>query len=217
MTTVGVLAGFRRGRTLVALVSHLKYSFNGSTFGRGVKGKRAKKSGQQPNRLKTWRISMSQVPHYPADNPYAAPLHVGSSAALAPVKYRGLGAVLGLSIVTLLLGYPIYLVYQWAREVNGLHRQVRHSPGLILLLSIVTLGLAAVIYECIFAQEISEQLRIRGHKQPVGNLTAWVIGLNVLAALFSLTVVGIVVAIPCGLAATCLVQAEFNKLAVHRD
>jgi hypothetical protein len=160
---------------------------------------------------------MSQVPHYPADNPYAAPLHAGSSQALAPVKYRSLGAVIGLSIVTLLIGYPIYLVYQWAREINGLHRQVRHSPGVVLALSIVTLGLAAVIYECIFALEISEQLRLRGHKQPLANLTAWVIGLNVAAGVLSLTGVGIILAIPCGLAATCLVQAEFNKLAVHQD
>jgi hypothetical protein len=37
----------------------------------------------------------------------------------------------------------------------------------------------------------------------------------VLAGVLSLTGVGIILAIPCGLAATCLVQAEFNKLAVH--
>jgi hypothetical protein len=213
MTTVGDSVGFRRGRTRLALVSHLKYSFNGSTFGRGVKGKRAKKGGSKANRLKTGRNSMSQVPDFSAENPYAAPLQPGSSAALAPVQYRSQWAVIGLSIVTLFLGYPIYLVYQWSRELNGLHRQVRHSPGAVLALSIVTLGLASVIYECLFAHEISEQLRLRGHKQPLAHLTAWVIGLNAIAALFALTGIGVIVAIPCGLAATCLVQAEFNKLA----
>ena len=84
----------------------------------------------------------------------------------------------------------------------------------VLALSIITLGLAAVIYECVFAHEISEQLRLRGHKQPLANLTAWVIGLNVAAGVLSLTGVGIILAVPCGLAATCLVQAEFNKLSL---
>jgi hypothetical protein len=45
------------------------------------------------------------------------------------------------------------------------------------------------------------------------HLMIWVTSLNVIALLSSLTGIGIVIAIPCGLAATCLVQAEFNKLA----
>jgi vacuolar-type H+-ATPase subunit I/STV1 len=129
------------------------------------------------------------------------------------VEFRSIPLVVALSAVTLFIGYLIYLWYQWARELNGLRQESRHSPQLVLLLSIVTLGLAGIVYECIFAQELEQHFRAYGRPDSTPHLSTLVIALNVIAILFSLTGVGVFVAIPCGMAATCLVQAEINKLA----
>jgi hypothetical protein len=130
------------------------------------------------------------------------------------VEFRPISHVVLLSAVTLLIGYPIYLCYRWARELNGLLRERRYSPQVVLLLSIVTLGLAAIAYECLFAQELEQHFREGGRPDALPHLSGWVIGMNVLAVVSSFTVVGVVVAIPCGMVATCLIQAELNKLAV---
>jgi hypothetical protein len=100
--------------------------------------------------------------------------------------------------------------------LNGLAQQVQHSPRLVLVLSIVTLGLGGIIYECIFASELERYFRERGRPDAMPHLVIWVITLNVLAVLFGVTGVGVFIAIQCGMAATCLLQAEFNKLAVVR-
>jgi hypothetical protein len=147
-------------------------------------------------------------------NPYTSPLLTKPSASDAKdLQYRSILGVVLLSAVTLFIGYHLYLVYQWARELNGLAQQARHSPKLVLLISIVTLGIGAMIYECIFAEELERHFRERRRTDPRPHLMTWVIALNAITFVLSLTLVGAFLAIPCGLAATCLVQAEFNKLA----
>lgn len=136
-----------------------------------------------------------------------------SARDFRPVEYRGIPQVVLLCVVTLFVGYPIYLCYQWARELNGQRQESRHSPQVVLILSIVTLGLAGLIYEAIFAHELEQHFSQRGRPDSMPQLATWVIALNVIAVVLSLTGVGVLLAIPCGLAATCLVQAEFNKLA----
>jgi len=130
------------------------------------------------------------------------------------IEYRGVSRVVLLCVATLFIGYPIYLWYQWARELNGLRREARHSPQIVLILSLVTLGLAGMIYEAIFAHELEQQFSQLGRSDSMPQLATWVICLNALAFMLSLTGLGVLLAIPCGLAATCLVQAELNKLAV---
>jgi hypothetical protein len=136
-----------------------------------------------------------------------------TDADAADVRHRSILLVIVLSAVTLFIAYPIYLCYAWARELNGLLGQVRHSPKLVLVLSIATLGIGGVIYECIFAQELERQFKTLGRTDGMPQLTTWVVSLNVIAIVCGLTAIGLPLTIVCGLAATCLVQAEFNKLA----
>ena len=159
---------------------------------------------------------MSKLAPAEAINPYSPPRQAlkPTAADAKDLQYRDILIVVLLSILTLFIGYPIYLCYQWARELNGLAQRVKHPPALVLVLTIVTLGLAAIVYESVFAQELEQEMRSRGRKDATPYLMAWVTALNCIAIIASLTVVGIVIAIPCGLAATCLVQHEFNKLAL---
>jgi hypothetical protein len=136
-----------------------------------------------------------------------------SGADLKDVEYRSLPLVVALSAATLFIGYPIYLCYVWAREMNGLDVRKRHSPQVVLILSLATLGVGSLIYECIFAHDLERYFRERGRTDGMPQLSMWVVVLNVLTVVFSLTGVGLLLAIPCGMAATCLLQAEFNKLA----
>ena len=160
---------------------------------------------------------MSQPRAHVEHNPYLASQVVGpakpTAAEACDVKHRSLVMVVVLSMLTLGIGYPIYLYYQWSRELNGLTQYVKHAPNVVLALSIVTLGLAGLIYEVIFAHEATEHLRRRGHKGDLPNVAVWVGVLNAIAVVFAFTGIGIVVSIPVGIAATCLVQAQFNKLA----
>jgi len=128
------------------------------------------------------------------------------------LEYRRIPLVVFLSLATLLVGYQVYLAYQWARELNGLTER-RHSPQLVLVLSIASLGVADAIYECIFAHELERHFRKRGRLDAMPHFAIWVATLNAIAFLSGITGFGLIVAIPCGIAATCLVQVEFNKLA----
>lgn len=152
----------------------------------------------------------------PALNPYDPSQIKPAAGDAKEVERRDLVMVVLLSLVTLFIGYPIYLCYQWSKELNGLAGQVRHSPTTVLLLSILTLGIAAIVYECLFAQEIAGHMKRLGRKDAMPELGIWVIALNVTAIIMSFTFIGIVIAIPAGMAATCLLQAEFNKLAVQK-
>jgi len=149
-------------------------------------------------------------------NPYSSPQHAAkpTGGEAKDLEHRDLLIVVLLSTLTLFIGYPIYLCYQWARELNGLAQRVKHPPALVLVLCIVTLGLAAIVYESIFAYELEQEMRTRSSKNAMPNLMALVTALNCIAIVASLTVIGVVIAIPCGVAATCLVQHEFNKLAL---
>lgn len=151
-----------------------------------------------------------------AINPYDPSQTKPAAGESKDIERRDLVMVVLLSVVTLFIGYPIYLCYQWAKELNGLAGQVRHSPTTVLLLSILTLGIAAIVYECLFAQEIAGHMKRLGRKNAMPELAVWVTALNVTAIIMSFTFIGIVIAIPAGLAATCLLQAEFNKFASQK-
>lgn len=146
-------------------------------------------------------------------NPYDPSQTKPASSDSKEVERRDLVMVVLLSVVTLFIGYPIYLCYLWAKELNGLAGQTRHLPTTVVLVSIVTLGIAAIVYECLFAFEIAGHMKRLGRKDALPELGVWVTALNVTAIIASFTFIGIVIAIPAGMAATCLLQAEFNKLA----
>ena len=129
-----------------------------------------------------------------------------------PVQQRDLWIVGLLSLVTLGI-YNFYLVYAWARELNHLHGEERHSPGVVLLVSIVTLGIAASVFECFFAFDHAKIAEARGRELRTKGLPGVVVALEVAAVILSLTGVGLIIGIPAGVAATVLLQREFNASA----
>lgn len=150
----------------------------------------------------------------PAINPYQPPLVAGklASSEAADVERRDIGVFIVLCIVTLGL-YWFYVGYQWSREINGLAGRVKYQPAVFLLVNLLTCGMAGVVFECVFAYDIAEHTLARGIKDRFDALPTWVIVLNSLAFILSLTGIGIVLAFPLGLWASVLVQLEMNKLA----
>jgi hypothetical protein len=135
------------------------------------------------------------------------------SHEIQDVQQRSLGLVALLLVVTLGI-YWFYLGYQWSKEMNGLAGRVKYPPVLLLVINIVTLGLAGLAYECIWAYDIAQAAQSRGVPGHSQGLPLWVIVLNAVGLLLSLTGIGVVLGFPMGVAASLLVQAELNKLAV---
>jgi hypothetical protein len=135
-----------------------------------------------------------------------------STAEAADVQYRSLPLVAVLSTVTLGL-YSVYLCYQWAREINGLEGRVKHQPGVVVLVSVVTLCIAALVYECLFAYDAAAAARERGIDRERSDLPMWVVITNALGFAVCILPFGFLIGIPLGIAATVLVQAQFNRLA----
>lgn len=131
------------------------------------------------------------------------------------VVYRSLLAVTLLTLVTCGC-YWFYLAFCWAKDMNGVLKCQRYDPTLVLVLSICTLGMGGIVYECLFARDLERACEEAGLPERDSRLSTWVITLNVAAMATSLVpFVGIVVALPLGIWATLLVQHEFNKLAVR--
>ena len=115
-------------------------------------------------------------------------------------------------LLTVTLGlYSFYLVYLWAKDLGQL-KGSDQSPGTVLLLSILTLGLAALVYEFMFASEAAALEQRRSPKQAPSSLPNWVLILNCTSVLCSLTVVLLPLALILGISATVLVQLQFNRL-----
>jgi hypothetical protein len=135
-----------------------------------------------------------------------------SPAEAADVQQRNLVVVAVLSTVTLGF-YSLYLCYQWAKEINGLEGRVKYNPVVVLLVSVVTLCIGILVYECLFAHDAANAARERGLESDRGELPTWVVLANALGVVASLIPFGVLVGVPLGIAATVLVQAQFNRLA----
>jgi hypothetical protein len=135
-----------------------------------------------------------------------------TAAEAAEIPHRSLPLVAVLTFFTLGI-YSLYLCYQWAKEINGLEGRVKYHPVTVLVVSMVTLCVGAVVYECLFAFEAAQAGRQRGLDKELADLPTWVILANGLTFVASLAVIGIPVAMVLGTAATVLVQAGFNRLA----
>jgi hypothetical protein len=130
------------------------------------------------------------------------------------VKYRDPTVVAVLNLVTLGI-YWFYLVYVWSDETNRLLGRYKYPPGLMLLISILTCGLAGCVVECLIAADLGGEAAERQCWPPNQNLLAWVITLNISAFIAAavLPLVGLFVSIPLGVAATVMVQIELNKFS----
>jgi len=132
------------------------------------------------------------------------------------VKHRDIAIFVLLIFVTLGF-YWFYLGYCWAKEVNGLQGRVKYQPWAVLLASVVTCGIAAIVFEILFAFDIGQATESRGVAGRMEQLATWVTALNVVATILSLTTVGVVIAIPLGILASVFIQIELNKLASVYD
>lgn len=132
-----------------------------------------------------------------------------------PVRHRNLAFVGLVSLVTLSI-YTLYLIYQWAKELNGLEGREKYSPGLMLAISVITLGAGAAIIECVFAYELETKARARHISGTLPFVTVFVGGLNAVAWLLGLFTSYWIVGFLTGTMATVLVQRELNLLAWPR-
>ncbi|HUE71196.1 MAG TPA: DUF4234 domain-containing protein [Pirellulaceae bacterium] len=152
---------------------------------------------------------------HPAINPYQPPLAEPklTAADAADVKRRDIAIFVLLNVITLGL-YLFYVVYQWSKEINGLAGRVKYPPVVVLLVNILTCGLAGLVFECLFAFDVAEAARSRGIAGRMEQLGMWVIVANCAAAMTALIpLVGIPLAMALGILASALVQVDLNRLA----
>jgi len=153
--------------------------------------------------------------HPASSDPYLPPLVEGklSAGEAADIKRRDIAVFVALNVVTLGI-YWFYVVYHWTKEVNGLAGRVKYSPVVVLLVSILTCGLAGLVFECLFAFDVAEAGRKTGAAGRMEQLPMWVIVCNCVAmAVALIPFVGLVIALPLGILASALVQVELNRLA----
>ena len=132
------------------------------------------------------------------------------TASMPKVERRDLATVAILLTVTLSL-YAFYLVYQWAKDLSLLTGK-DHSPGTVLLISILTLGIAPLVYEYVFAAEVAALEQQRFPKRAPSSLPNWILILNCATMLCCLTVVLTPLALVLGITASVLVQLQFNRV-----
>jgi hypothetical protein len=141
--------------------------------------------------------------------------NVAASSAQAAVAYRSLLGVTLLTLVTCCC-YWFYLAYRWAQEMNRLLVRERYDPTLVLVISICTLGIGGIVYECLFARDLEQLSEAQGLPNRSRNLFTTVLALNVTAgAVCLIPIVGPFIGVPLGMWATLLVQHELNKFAVR--
>lgn len=159
--------------------------------------------------------------HFAADerkedepSPYAPP-----RAAVEPARQpTGAGLiprreavqVVVLTLVTCGI-YGLYLLYRWAEEINLLSGTRKFNPVVVLVVSIVTCSVGAVVYHALFAFEVERLTAQAGVTDRQSSLGAIVISLLVGGVLLGF--VGVPASLVTGPIGYWLVQAELNKLA----
>lgn len=129
----------------------------------------------------------------------------------APVAHRNLWLVGTLSLLSAGL-YNIYLLFVWAREINGLAANRRYSPKVVITLMILTLGLAGTVFECFYAIDLQKLSEADGLEAT--NLPPIIIALNVSALVLCLLGPLALIGIPLGVAATVILQRRLNLFAL---
>ena len=125
--------------------------------------------------------------------------------------YRNLWVVGILSGITGGL-YNIYLAFRWAAEINELAGTKKVNPSVVLLVSALSLGLGVLVFECVFARDLESIAEDRGEVSLITGFSTVIIALNVSAVLLIMSGVGIILGLPLGIAATVLIQRQFNAL-----
>ena len=135
-----------------------------------------------------------------------------AASDLAWPKRRDLAVFTTLMIVTLGF-YFFYVVYQWAREINGLNGRLKYRPDIVLVVTILTCNVFGLVFETLFAFDVAEHTRARGIPGRIDQLPIWIVLCNVVAIVLCLMPFGCFAGFPLGVLASVLVQAELNRLA----
>ncbi len=129
---------------------------------------------------------------------------------MRPVKFREPWVVGVLSFLTLGL-YNIYLIYSWARELNYLSQKKRFSPGLALILGILTFGISGTVFEAVYSVELEKHGGRAGVQMSLENFSTVIIAMNVTALVLCLIPFAAVIGFPLGVIATVFMQREINR------
>lgn len=134
------------------------------------------------------------------------------------LKHRQLGVIILLMIVTLGL-YGFYLIPALGESVNRLTGKQKHSFGLVLLLGIVTCGLALSVFEILYAYDLEKDDRYTDRRWSNQGLGQYVLILNVVSFVvaFASGFAAFAVSLVLGLWATWLIQEQVNKYLEHYD
>ncbi|MDY3555836.1 DUF4339 domain-containing protein [Gemmata sp. JC717] len=120
------------------------------------------------------------------------------------------------SIISLGL-FELYLVPSWAQEMERITGKRRLPFGVLLLLGVVTLGVALAVVHVIYAFELERHGRECGRRGSRPQLGAWVLSFNVVALVWSLATAGIGFLLGgfiLNTAALWLMQSELNSYSV---
>ena len=140
--------------------------------------------------------------------------HTDDGAPLARPRHRDLGFVALLSAVTLGL-FGFYWVPKLGEELNFVLGVRRYRFWVVLLLGIVTIGLALSVFECCYAYNLQKHPAYQRLPIAKRNLGGLVLTLNLIALIVSIATagLGLIVAIIIGVWATWLIQDAMNELA----
>lgn len=130
------------------------------------------------------------------------------------IEKRDLGKIVIFSTVTLGI-YGILLIAKWTDDVNFLLGKQKHEKIVIVVVSVVTIGIALTVWEIIFAYDIqnyTEKIRLKERSK---NLGGTVLGLTLFAYALAFASGGLafILSMAFGICASCLVQKELNIIA----
>ena len=130
-----------------------------------------------------------------------------------PIQKRDIGIVVLLSLVTLSV-YYVYLMAEWAKDINYLLKRDRHNPVVVVVVGVLTLLSALIAWEIIYAydlQKITEERKIPGRNASLGT---YVLVLNLIscAVLFVSGGFAVILSVVLGIWAYCLIQKELNVI-----
>jgi hypothetical protein len=153
----------------------------------------------------------------PIVNPYQAPQAPSgppklTAADAADIKRRDIAVFVLLCVVTLGI-YWFYVSYHWSKEINGLVGRAKYNPVLVVVVNVLTCGLAGLVFESLFAFDLVEQTRLRNTPSRQDQLATWVLVCNCAAFVTAIIPFGFLLALPLGTLASVLVQVELNRLA----
>lgn len=130
------------------------------------------------------------------------------------IKKRNLWIFILLFFVTLGF-YGFYLIPDFGRSVNAVIGRRKYSFALVLVLGIITLGIAFSVFEIIYAYDLERNGIKSGFEKRVQYLCVYVLILNIISWIVAFLSFGwaFIVSMYLGIWATWLVQKELNFLA----